>query len=225
MVEEKEIKNKLPEVAPEESKPESSSRATPASGGKGVLAIVVVVVLIAAGSLGYLYLRKEQVSEPDETVLSVIAKDGTVTNFTWDEIKGLASAEGPSQYQNKVGIWKDEGTYKGAKMSAIIDAVGGISSSDIVNVTADGYYYKFNYHHVYPNQTWLDIQGNMILAYSFNGTEYPDWEDAFKVAFLPSDGGYSNDDATATTPAGEAAPSSGGSRWVRNIISIKIEIE
>jgi predicted phosphodiesterase len=62
----------------------------------------------------------------------------------------------------------------------------------------------------------------MILAYEFNGTRIPDWEDGPMIAFIPEDGAYSNDDCLNTSCPNQGCNEylSAGSRWVRNAASL-----
>ena len=61
----------------------------------------------------------------------------------------------------------------------------------------------------------------MVLAYSFNGSLVPQYEDGFRIVFLPEDENYSNDDAAATTLA-QYFPDGAGPRCVSNVESISI---
>ena len=48
----------------------------------------------------------------------------------------------------------------------------------------------------------------MILAFQMDGIEIPDWEDGFRIAVLPTDGGVSN---------AEYGVESAGSYWVMRV--------
>ncbi len=95
-----------------------------------------------------------------------------------------------------------------------------MTSNDTLKVTAsDEYSMIFEYSKVYPNASFLAIQGDMVLAYEYNETRVPDYEDGFRIAFLPEDGYYSNEDANATT---EPNPSAAGPQWVSNVAKIEV---
>jgi hypothetical protein len=124
-------------------------------------------------------------------------------------------------YQNFHGNWRGNGTYQGVLLSALVELVATIDNNDIVNVTADGYAQAFAYYNLYPNSSIYNIQGNLILAYVYNGTMVTTWADGPQLAFLTPDGSYSNSDASQTTHPTWFS-SSAGARWVRNVVSIEI---
>jgi hypothetical protein len=59
----------------------------------------------------------------------------------------------------------------------------------------------------------------MILAYEYNGTTVPDYEDGFRLMFLPEDGYYSNADANATS---DPDPYAAGPQCVSNVVAIRV---
>ena len=107
----------------------------------------------------------------------------------------------------------------------MVGLVGGMGVSDTVRVTSfDGYSQDFAYGNVYPNTSWYDIQGDMILAYELNGTEVLDWTDGMRLVMLPTDEAYSNNDCLATSAPGmgyHVYPSA-GARWVRFVSFIEV---
>ena len=122
--------------------------------------------------------------------------------------------------QNFTGSWTGNGTYRGVLLSTLVELVATIDDDDIVNVTADGYAQAFAYYNLYPNSSIYNIQGDLILAYVYNGTMVSGWADGAQIAFLAPDGSYSNLDASQTTHP--AWFSSAGARWVKNVVSIEI---
>ncbi len=129
---------------------------------------------------------------------------------------------GYSSYQNRLGNWRGKGTYRGVLLSDIIETMGGISFGDLIKVTAaDEYYQFYNYDNCYPTGDWKIIQGDIILAYEYNGTRVPNWVDGFQIIMLPEDGAYSNEDLNSSNPI-EFHGQSAGARWVRNVASIEI---
>jgi hypothetical protein len=64
----------------------------------------------------------------------------------------------------------------------------------------------------------------MILAFSFNGSNVPDFSDGYRIVFVPPDGGYSNEDCRITSPNGEGwyIWPSAGYRWLKYIKSLTI---
>ena len=132
----------------------------------------------------------------------------------------MNNLEAFTAYQKFSGNWGGNGTYRGVLLSTLVELVGTIDEDDIVNVTADGYAQAFAYYNLYPNSSIYNIQGNLILAYVYNGTMVPTWVDGPRLAFLAPDGSYSNSDASQTTPP--TWYSSAGARWVKNVITIEI---
>jgi 3',5'-cyclic AMP phosphodiesterase CpdA len=157
---------------------------------------------------------------------SIIIKRGDdVLNLTLEDLKGFDTVQGMSAFENQYGNWKGQGTYKGVSLRDLVELFGGMERESVIIVGAwDGYEQKYGYTNIYPNSTLLSIQGEMILAFAFDDEEVPDWEDGFRVVFLPQDGEYSNNDALITTDEdlldGELV--SAGSRWVRNVAEIEI---
>ena len=129
--------------------------------------------------------------------------------------------EGFTAYQNMMGFWRGNGTYKGVKLADIVELIGTIDADDIVNVSANGYSQLYANYNLYPNTSIYNIQGDLILAYSYNGTIAPSWVDGPQIAFLAPDGGYSNADAGLTTHPSWFVGSA-GARWVRNVLTITI---
>jgi hypothetical protein len=56
-----------------------------------------------------------------------------------------------------------------------------------------------------------DSQFPMILAFSLDGVEVPDWEDGFRIAVLPEEGDVSNE---------EYGVESAGSYWVKQVVRL-----
>jgi hypothetical protein len=127
-----------------------------------------------------------------------------------------------SAYQNMGGFWKDNGTYRGIRLADIVELLVTLEPDDVVNVSAtDGYTQSFAQYNLYPNTTIHGIQGDLILAYSFNGTLATTWSDGPRVAFLAPDGGYSNIDASLTIHSSWFGGSA-GAFWVRNVLTITV---
>ena len=132
----------------------------------------------------------------------------------------MNNLEAFTAYQKFSGSWSGNGTYRGVLLSTLVELVTTIDDNDIVNVTADGYAQAFAFYNLYPNSSIYNIQGDLILAYVYNGTMVTGWTDGPRLAFLAPDGSYSNLDASQTTHP--TWFSSAGSRWGKNIVSIEI---
>ncbi len=190
------------------------------------LAIVTAAIIIAGGTLILLPYFLPPSPPSDSTSIRVIDGDNEV-NFTVDQLTLMSVIQGNSSYQNRFYNWGGSGEYLGPRLSTILEAASiTIGVNDTVKVTAsDGYAQYFAYYNLYPNTSFHNIQGDLILAYSYNGStpgsDSNPWQDGPSIAFLPSDQGYSVDDANQTThPAW--FDGSAGARWNRNVVRIEV---
>jgi len=188
------------------------------SQGKLVAVLVGVIVLVGA-SIGAIVLMQQPSAGPST---DVIRKDGTQLTITLAQMQSMDSVEAYGAYENSYGNPRGNGTYKGVNVSDLIDLAGGMESTDLIVVNAsDGYSVTFPYEKVYPSSSIHDLQGDMILAYSYNGTTVPEWELGLRIIFLPEDEYYSNDDANATTSS-EYFGGAAGPQCVSNVVTIEI---
>jgi 3',5'-cyclic AMP phosphodiesterase CpdA len=165
--------------------------------------------------------------EPEDPESLTIIISGTEGNITVGitELLTMIPVEGYSSYENNFGNWRDQGNYTGVLISDLLELVGGMGINDTLRVKSiDGYYQDFCYGNVYPNSTWLSIQGPFILAYSYEGEMPPDWEEGLRTAFIPEDGAYSNDDCLATSCEGQGGYEylSAGARWIKYVAYIEV---
>ncbi len=157
-----------------------------------------------------------------EIIIRGLTKNVTVT---FSDLIYMNYIEGFSTYENRFNNWRDPGIYRGVKISDFLALVGGMGENDTVRIyAADGYNMEFCYGNIYPNSTWYQYQGDMILAYSYNGTSVPDWLDGYRIAFLPPDGHYSNDDCKNTSAPGMGYYVSGsaGANWIKTVYIIEV---
>ncbi len=151
----------------------------------------------------------------DQVVIRGNEEDITLTI---GDLMQLPAIEGFSSFQNQLGNWRGQGDYVGVKISDLLSLVGGMTTQDTLRVIAnDGYQQEFCYGNVHPNESWYQRQGDMILAYSYNGTTVPDWSIGLRLVMLPEDGQYSIDDClqTSAPDMGCQIYLSAGARWVR----------
>jgi len=154
----------------------------------------------------------------DSVIIKGLAEDVTLS---LDDLLAMEAMSGFSSFQNQYDNWRGQGIYSGVDISDLIELVGGMTINDTLIVQSfDGYTQEFGYSNVYPNTTWAEIQGPMILAYSYNGTLVLDWTDGMRLVMMPSDGGYSNLDAIQTSESDDVI--SAGARWVRFVSSIEV---
>lgn len=184
------------------------------------------VNVTVGGSAGFVFEKRDVVVEmtPPPHV-SVVGRDGTVQNLTFEELFAMPTLEGFSSFENYFGNIGGEGYYEGVVVSALIDMVGGMEEGDVLRVVAsDGYDEEFGYLNVYPDGTWLELQGPMVLATTMDSVCVPDWVDGPKLVMLAPDGLYSNEDCETTSYDGQGYseyPSAGG-RWVKCVATIQV---
>ncbi len=185
----------------------------------GILALVLV---IAGASIGAVILLQPTEGNGDgdtNTELSIkVIGLSTSKEFNLSEMQGETTILRSGSFQNSYGNIRGAGEYKGVLVSALIDAVGGMGVNDTLTVKAvDGYSQTFSYSKVYPNATIYGFQGDMVIAYQYNESVVPDYEDGFRLVFLPEDGYYSNADANAST---DPNPVAAGPQCVSNVATI-----
>lgn len=159
-----------------------------------------------------------------QDIVTISGHDETVT-LTINDLLVLSTTEGVSSFQNQYDNWRGQGVYTGVKVADLLELVGDMSTSDRLRVHAiDGFAQDFSYSNVYPNSSWYDYQGDMILAYSYNETLVPEWSDGFRLVMLPDDEAFSNNDCLATSAPGMGCNvySSAGARWVRFVVHIEV---
>lgn len=181
--------------------------------------ILIVALLIAGAAMTALVFLQPTNSSSDYYV-EVVGSNGVSQNVTLAEMMMMDNVSGNSSYQNTYGNVRGVGVYKGVRISDLVDLVGGMDEGYVVRIIAeDGYSQTFERIKAYPNITIWNLQGDMILAYEYDGLVMPEYEDGFRLAFIPEDGYYSSADANATT---EPNPSAAGPQWVSNVARIEI---
>jgi DMSO/TMAO reductase YedYZ molybdopterin-dependent catalytic subunit len=214
------------------SESETSPGTPAASQGQGIpkktvmIAAVIITAILIAAPLGYLVLTSD--NGTDRAVLVTIKGKSSSANLTMSDLKEMTYAEQVSTYQNRLGFWRAEGTYRGVTLEDLAETVGGMVPGDIMTIEAkDGYTQNLSYYQVYhfaPNPVYATAQGDIVLSYMFNGTEVPEWTDGPMIAVLSPDHSFSNDDfnMTADRDPEFSASTSAGSLWVKNVRNITI---
>jgi len=182
-------------------------------------AFLGIILIVAGGSIIALMVLSEPSNDPSIELVDI---DSISRLVTLNEMLAMEAVERDGSFQNTFGNQIGKGSYVGVKISDIIELAGGMDTSEILVVTAiDGYQQNFTYDNIYPNSSYYDLQGDMVLAYSFNGSLVPQYEDGFRIVFLPEDENYSNDDAASTTLE-EYFLDGAGPRCVSKVESIRI---
>ena len=159
------------------------------------------------------------------SILTVVGRDGTTCNYTFEDLFAMDIKEGESSFENYFGNIGGNGYYTGVAICDLVELAGGMMEGDVLRVTAmDSYYQDFGYLNVYPNETWLELQGTMLLALTIDSITAPDWEEGPKLVMLAPDGLYSNSDCEETSYEGQGYSiyPSAGARWVKNTATIQV---
>ncbi|NHJ14513.1 MAG: hypothetical protein EAX95_12610 [Candidatus Thorarchaeota archaeon] len=183
-------------------------------------AFLLVILLVAGGMIIALVIMQPQVD--DSPSLQVIGYSGSSMNVTLNEMKTMEPIEGDTSFQNSYDNQVGYGHYVGVNVSTFIELVGGIEEDQVVIINAtDGYSQIFTYENVFPTPEEYILQGYMIIAYAYNSTEVPAWEDGFRLIFMPEDGYFNNSDAEATIDA-DFFSGAAGPKCVRNVATIQV---
>lgn len=188
-----------------------------------IVAVVAIVILFVAVPMGYFILNQEGNDGADFSV-ALTGKGGEEETVDRAALDDMDFVEAVSSYQNRFNNWKGLGTYGGVELRDIADLVGGMAEGDVLTVTAsDGYCVNLSYEQVYASAEYLAVQGQIILAYEFNGSLMPE-EDWPMIAILAPDEAFSNDDFNATAPDGPEFETltSAGSLWAKTVANITI---
>ncbi len=181
--------------------------------------VAVVAILLIAVPLLYLYQYSSE--DPDDLNGSefIFVEGG---HFSSEDIRAMESTSGTISFQNRFDNWNEEAEYQGVPLNEL---VSDMERTDILEVTAtDGYSQLFSYSQIFPSEENKEVQGDIILAYEYNGISVPDWEDGPMIAVLPPDGEFSNDDLKMTRSLDSQfdRQNSAGSLWVKNVHEIDV---
>ena len=157
----------------------------------------LVFVLLIAACLAPLVVRS--LIPEDGPSIQIVEPSGAVRTITLSEMKKMPLLTREGKYQNQYGNWSNQGTYSGVLLT---DLMGDHVYTSLEVVAEDGYRMTI--------ERWRveDSEYPMILASRMDGVEVPEWEDGFRIAILPEDGGVSNDGYSVE---------SAGSYWVMRV--------
>ncbi|MHA2351690.1 MAG: hypothetical protein ACXABX_01050 [Candidatus Thorarchaeota archaeon] len=190
------------------------------SGQTKLYSILAIIILLAASTMAAIILLQSPQTEDDGPIVLVSGASGSSMNVTLTDMTGMTTITRNGSYQNSYGNVRGAGVYTGVLISDLVELTGGMLEDHRVQViAADGYNQTFEYSKVYPNTTIWDIQGDMVLAYEYNGTTVPEYEKGYQLMFLPEDEYYSNADANATT---DPDPYGAGPQLVSNVVEIRV---
>ena len=135
----------------------------------------------------------------DEPSIQIVATSGVVRTIKLSEMKKMPVRTREGGYQNQYGNWRDQGTYSGVLLTDLIE---DHDYASLEVMAEDGYRMSIDKGRV------EDADYPMVLAFRMDGVDVPDWEDGFRIAVLPEDGGVSN---------AEYGVESAGSYWVKRV--------
>ncbi len=180
---------------------------------KYVSLVLVTILLLSVVLTGC-------VEDEDDIDDALIVVQGEA--YELEDLKDMDTVSGESSFQNIYDNWKEKALYDGVPLSTLVPEM---DENDLLEITAtDGYSQRFSYRQIFPSETNREIQGDIIVAYSMDGTEVPDWESGPMIVVMPDDGEFSNADLkmTRSLDAEFDTQTSAGSLWVRNVHEIEI---
>jgi hypothetical protein len=185
--------------------------------------IIILLAILLAGTAFMTLLTIDFDTTPPLTGgydLLVIDQEKNEHSYSLNDLAQFPKEEGYSSYENQFNNWRGYGYYIGVNLADLINEVGGMNEHGYLTFEAsDGYSINISYANIYPNETIYDYQGSCVLAYSFNSSYPPNWEEGYRLVFLPEDEGFSSDDLINST---NLVDYSAGSLWVQNVIKITI---
>jgi hypothetical protein len=157
--------------------------------------------------------------------VTLVGRGGMRLDLSYDEMSAMSITEGYSSFENLYDNIGGAGDYSGVSVADLVELVGGISEGDVLRVTSsDGYLQEFAYLNVHTNEAWLQLQGEMVVALSYESELVPEWEDGPKLVMLAPDGVYNNADCEATSYEGQGyvVYPSAGARWVKCVALVEV---
>jgi iron complex transport system substrate-binding protein len=160
--------------------------------------VIIAVIIIVAACVGADYaLNSNQSSSSNSTVttssssvlfpmmnVTLVGLNGTKLVLSGNDISKLTHYTGNGGLRTKSGVIENVGNYTGIPLSSLVELVGGLTSSESVNVSgSDGYVITYSYQQVEDGQGFTEynpLNGssvnatqtlNLVLAYFVNGTQ------------------------------------------------------
>jgi DMSO/TMAO reductase YedYZ molybdopterin-dependent catalytic subunit len=109
-----------------------------------ILGLIIGVVLIIGA--GMIYLWNFNREEPVKWEVTLVGKNGEQKVLTYQEIRKLPAQEAQGGFFTTAGVVNGPYEVKGVLLQDLCGLVGGVTASDIVEITAkDGYSMVFDY--------------------------------------------------------------------------------
>ena len=109
---------------------ECCTMVTAGSQGK-LIAVLIGVIVLAGTSIGVIMLLQQPAVNPS---VDIIKKDGTQLTVTLSQMQSMDSVEAYGAYEHSFGNPRGNGTYKGVKISSLIDLAGGMKSTALLSI-------------------------------------------------------------------------------------------
>jgi hypothetical protein len=145
-------------------------------GNKRVYAAITIIIIAVAAVVAWrIYPRQIN-------LLTLVGVDGTQKILTASDIAQLSTFNGRAGFKTSVGSIGGVGNYTGTSLITLCDLVGGIGTSDSVQITgSDGYSMVFSYNQTkgngfvtYDPTTAVEVSNKksltLVVAYQENGT-------------------------------------------------------
>ncbi len=167
---------------------------------KSIIALSVAIVLLSSGIIIASIPHPGPASTPRSVLLTITGFSGDNYTLNLSQMAALPSVEGNASFQTTTGTWWGTGHYRGVLVSNLLASVGGILDGENLTVDSiDGQRLIYSAQNVFDEWKDPSVQGQMILAYEFDGENASTWSDGPMIAFLPPDHAYSNADRANTS--------------------------
>ncbi|MHA1302541.1 MAG: hypothetical protein ACTSQE_14160 [Candidatus Heimdallarchaeaceae archaeon] len=169
---------------------------------KKILYGAIILFVLTSAAIGVYFgviyspdTTDDQQEEGEKIIFSLVSQSTSV-NYTLSELKDLPSVTGYGGYKRTTGSLEGPHQYTGVPLLTLLNAVGGISQTDDIQITSsDGYMVTFSYEMVEGHVTAYDSKTGdyvgigdfqVILAYEQDGAAlYPD-SGPLRIALISS---------------------------------------
>ena len=179
---------------------------------KIIIGIFVAVIIIAVGVFAYYNMYNPSSPSEKENVLLTLSYENEYHNYTLSDLKKIDSFSGNGGYKTSHGYVKGPESYTGVRMTKLLNEIGNLPDSYIIQVIAkDNYSVNYTIDEINGNVTVYDSNGNetgrggvtMILAYAENG-KYDFDDGPLRIAYV--------DDGSITS----------SKLWAKWVVEIKV---
>jgi DMSO/TMAO reductase YedYZ molybdopterin-dependent catalytic subunit len=205
----------------------SSLRSRKGQTNTTIIAVVAVIIVIAAAA--YLFTRPPAETEPEEMgspeptepqipdfEIALIGAEGQEAVLGSDEIAQMAVIEMDGGLKTSAGSIHGPYTYTGARLSEVLDLVGGVTDDNSLRVTAsDGYAMIF---------TWEELNGEFLTFSHVTGDEVEPTEPLVPVLAYYEDGEplMEGHGPVRLVILGEEGLISEGHYWIKQVAEIEV---